>query len=272
MDNKSDQSQRKYFLYVEIAIAAFLLLLVMAVFTQYCTGPAGALGPPGPAGEIGPPGPAGDTTVVGGPPGAPGDTGPVGAVGAAGPPGERGAAGISDLIGPAGPQGEPGLEGLPGPVGEPGAQGPIGPPGAQGAMAFINPPPASLQRPNVNHLLFFQHDGILIDSASSVEIPNRASRRNVDLTGKQAIRAQWAHSLSTDQVQVSLEFYRASSNVWITMIPRYGATVDAYHNQVSTWVGVPQFEASKDFLVRATVHIMSDGLKPRITYIELDAR
>ena len=254
----------------ELVIGGLLLVIIVLAVAGVCTGPEGRIGPPGPEGPTGPAGPQGETTGVGGPPGPPGDTGPMGA---AGPTGPQGAAStIPGEVGPAGEVGPPGLLGDVGPVGPVGGQGPTGPQGPPGELAFLQPAPEALARPNVNHLLFFDREGVLVEKPNSIEVPNRLSRRHIDLTGKQAIRAQWGHNQKSGVIKLSIDFYRLASRTWITMIPIFGSEVEPYSNQVSVWVSIPRFEkADNDFLVRARIH--GDGtLDARITYVELDAR
>ena len=271
-----DRAQ-KYTMYATFAVAGLLLLLVLGMVAGYCKGATGALGPPGPEGVVGPAGPQGipgTERVAAGPPGPPGDTGPRGEAGPQGPDGLPGEPGQVGATGPAGPTGAgtPGTDGALGPIGPPGSAGPMGPPGPAGELAYLTAAPAALLRPNVNHLVFFDNEGVLITNPNSIEIPNRLSRRNIDLTGKQAIRVQWAHSLSSAAIKLSLDFYKASSNIWVTMVPMFGADVAPFTNQTSVWVSIPQFENNNgQFLIRAQVHGDS-VLDPRITYIELDAR
>ena len=251
--------QERYILYVEISIAAILLMMLAGLFAGLCTGPAG---PPGPQGEAGPQGPAGDTTTMIGPQGATGITGPEG------PEGPQGATGPE---GPPGPQGETAVE--TGPIGPPGPQGPPGPVGPQGQIGYINAPPAALARPNVNHTLVFSANGIAIGAAASygTEPPNRVSRRVIDVTGKSAIRAQWAHDLD-EIVQLRIEYlHKDTTNHWSELIPAFGTKVLPFQNQTSEWYAIPQNEDHLNFLVRAI--IKGDGsLSPKVTYIELDAR
>jgi hypothetical protein len=274
-----DRAQ-KYTMYATFGVAALLLFLVLGMVAGLCKGPMGIIGPPGPEGVVGPAGPQGipgTERIAAGPPGPPGDTGPVGPSGPTGAEGSPGVAGSPGATGPtgatgAGEPGPTGAEGVAGAPGVPGIAGPRGPAGAAGELAFLNAAPVALERPNVNHLIFFDNEGVLITNPNSIEIPNRLSRRNIDLTGKQAIRVQWAHSLSSAAIKLSIDFYKASSRIWVTMIPIFGAEVDAFANQTSVWVSVPQYENNNaQFLIRAQVHGDS-VLDPRITYIELDAR
>jgi hypothetical protein len=253
------EKQNRYILYIEISIAAILLMMLAGMFAGLCNGP---IGPAGPQGEPGPQGPAGDTTTMIGPQGATGTTGVAGPEGPQGPEGPEG---------PPGPQGETAVEAGPeGPAGPPGPPGPQGPPGGIG---YINAPPAALARPNVNHTLVFSASGISVGSAATygTEIPNRVSRRVLDLTGKSAIRAQWAHHL-TEMLQLEIQFLETgSTDTWLTLIPPFGTAVAASQNQVSEWYAVPQNEDHLNFMVRAVV--VGDGsLSPNVTYIELDAR
>ena len=259
-----------YTLWLTAAGVLLLALLALGMFAGLCTGPAGPPGETGPQGVVGPAGPQGamgEERVAAGPPGPPGDTGPPG-TGATGPAGTQGETGPKGELGPAG---ETGLIGLTGEVGPPGPEGPVGPPGPQGELAFLQPAPAALERPNINYLLFFQSDGILMADVSSVEVPDRLSRRNIDLTGKQAIRAQWAHSLNGAYPKLSIDYYKTSIQQWVTLIPQFGASLTAFSNQTSTWISIPRFETG-DFLVRAMIHGGPDTLSPRVTYVELDAR
>ncbi len=253
------EKHNRYVLYIEATIAGILLIMLAGLFAGLCNGP---VGPPGPQGEVGPQGPAGQTTTM---------TGPQGATGVAGPPGPQGEVGPE---GPAGPQGDPGVEtGLEGPQGPPGAAGPRGPRGKTGEIGYINAPPVALARPNVNHTLVFSTSGVSVPSASihGTELPNRVSRRVLDLTGKSAIRVQWAHDLN-ETIKLKIEFLLTdTTDSWVTLIPAFGATVLPYQNQVSEWYAVPRNEDLLNFVVRAIV-VGNDSLSPKITYIELDAR
>jgi hypothetical protein len=251
--------QNRYILYVEITIAGILLMMLAGLFAGLCNGP---VGPVGPQGEVGPQGPAGDTTTM---------SGPQGATGVAGPPGLQGEVGPQ---GPQGPQGEQGVEtGLVGPQGPPGPAGPAGPAGEAGEIGYINAPPSALAKPNVNHTLVFSTSGVSVPSATNygTELPDRISRRVLDLTGKSAIRVQWAHDLN-ETMKLKVEFLRSdTTDVWGTLIPAFGATVLPFQNQISEWYAVPTNEDLLNFMVRAIV-IGNDSLSPKITYIELDAR
>ncbi len=238
-------------------IAVFLGFLVLFAIGGYCTGPQGAIGPQGLQGEIGRLGPPGEATVTSGPPGPPGDTG---AMGPAGPAGETG------LPGPTGPAGDStGVTGPAGPAGPPGPQGPTG------DVGFLIAAPASLQKPNVNHILFFESSGVLVENATNLEFPNRISRRNVEWFEKQSFRAQWAHNLNSATVKLSVEYYEPSANKWLALMPPFGEAVEPYTPQASLWYAIPRFAASTNFLVRAVIH--GDGeLDPKVTFVELDAR
>ncbi len=198
-------------------------------------------------------------------------------------PGERGP------VGPKGPEGPPGLQGPPGPAGPPGSggeQGPPGPtgeqgsPGPQGQSAFINLPEVLLETPRINHLLFFEEDGILVENPSDMgtEFPNKATERTLTLKGETwdegapVFLAQWAHSLSTFKLRLSIEFYDSTTSNWRTLIPAFGWDAAPFSNQISGWWAIPGNNVSyANFLVRAVVH--GDGqLDPRITYVELSAR
>jgi len=249
-------------LYVGIILVVGFLGLLTA--GGYCKSAPGSLGPTGPQGEIGPVGPPGPETGLTGPPGPPGDTGPPGDVG---PPG----AGAPGPVGPAGDLGPPGPTGEPGTVGETGPLGPGGPQGPPGDAIVLNAPPGALTNTNLNYILFFDSAGVLVENANNSEVPNRVSRRNIDLTGKQAIRAQWSHSLEQANIRMSLQFYRTATNAWVDLVPLSGGPVAAYAPQVSNWYAVPLYIGSNEFLVRAIVH--GDGeLDPLVIFIEVDAR
>jgi hypothetical protein len=249
-------------LYVELVIVGLLVVMMAGMFAGYCAGPQGAAGPQG---EAGPVGPAGSTTTVAGPQGASGPEGPPGQPGEVGPPGPQGP-----------PSGATGPEGPPGPVGPIGPIGPVGPPGIQGSpgeLAYINAPPAALARPNVNHIILFAIDGVEVPNAADVgtELPNRVTRRAIDVTSKAAIRAQWAHNLTTP-MRLRIEFLRSgTTDDWAVLIPGFGESVGAFNNQVSSWYSIPVYEAHQNLVVRGLV--MGDGdSSPRVTYIELDVR
>ena len=261
----------KYVLYAEIVIAGILLVLMAGMFAGMCAGPVGLTGPQG---EVGPAGPQGASSPVKTAPG------PQGATGVAGP---QGAVGPQGVAGPIGPQGETAVEPGPvGPQGAPGPPGPQGPSGEKGEIGYINAPPAALARPNVNHTLVFSVEGVEIPAAaaSGTELPNRISRRAIDVTGKSAIRAQWAHNLTvpadtidqTDIIKLRIEFLRSgTTNTWAGLVPAFGTGVEPFHNQVSAWYGVPVNEIHSNLVVRASV--LGNGvLSPKVTYIELDVR
>lgn len=242
-------------------ILLVLLLLALSVAGGACKGPVGLIGPEGPQGNQGEPGATGDKGETATSPGAPGDTG------ATGPQGEQGEQGVQGI------QGEKGdNNGIEGPQGEIGPAGPIGP---QGNVGFLNAAPADLLKPNVNQTLFFKIDGVtvtdpgLASAGEAVEIPNRLSRRNIDLTGKGAIRMQWAMNISSSSVKVGLEF-QTDAGSWISMVPSFGDDSGAYANHTSPWVGIPVGERD-ELLVRVMVE--GDGeLDPALTYVEVDAR
>ncbi len=240
---------------VEVVLVLIGALILIGMFTGACQGPGGAPGLTGPIGEAGPIGPVGETTVTSGPPGPPGDVGPAGPAGG-GP------------VGPAGPAGP--STGVPGPEGPVGPVGPVGPPGE---VAILGAAPSAVTNPNVNHLLFFVTDGVLIENPTAstpLEIPNRTSRRTIDLTGKQMVRLQYAHNLESADIKILLQFWRAANNTWHTMINPVGISTVPFANQTSQWAAVPQFEGPS-FLVRVLVY-GNGKLDPRITYVEIDAR
>jgi hypothetical protein len=247
---------RSSVLLVEGFLGFMLFLLVIGAFTNTCNGPRGMTGLQG---VVGPAGPAGATTGVPGIAGNPGNVGPAGPGGPAGP------------AGPQGPAGE--TTGVPGPTG---LTGPIGPAGPPGDMGFLNAAQKSLLKPNVNQILFFQTAGVVVENPGlasgglAKEIPNRMSRRTIDLTGKGAIRLQWAHTLQSAAIKVRLDYQTTGSTAWYVLIPFFGADTTPYANQTSPWYGLA-FEDQKEILVRVMVE--GDGvLDPGITYVEVDAR
>ena len=234
LETPKQNKHNRNILYVEGTIAAILLIMLAGLFAGLCKGP---VGPPGPQGEIGPQGLPGDTTT---------------------------------MIGPQGATGVQGSEGPPGPIGP---AGPPGPEGPQGEIGYINAPPAALSRPNVNHTLVFSATGISAGAVPTYgnELPNRISRRVLDVTGKSAIRVQWAHDL-TEIIQLKVEFLKDNTtDNWMTLIPAFGTAVLPFQNQTSEWYAIPINEDHLNFLVRAVI-IGNGILTPKVTYIELDAR
>ena len=234
LETPKQNKHNRNILYVEGTIAAILLIMLAGLFAGLCKGP---VGPPGPQGEIGPQGLPGDTTT---------------------------------MIGPQGATGVPGSEGPSGPIGP---AGPPGPEGPQGEIGYINAPPAALSRPNVNHTLVFSATGISAGAVPTYgnELPNRISRRVLDVTGKSAIRVQWAHDL-TEIIQLKVEFLKDNTtDNWMTLIPAFGTAVLPFQNQTSEWYAIPINEDHLNFLVRAVI-IGNGILTPKVTYIELDAR
>tara|TARA_R110000823_G_scaffold308911_3_gene432784 strand:+ start:762 stop:1163 length:402 start_codon:yes stop_codon:yes gene_type:complete len=130
--------------------------------------------------------------------------------------------------------------------------------------------------PNVNQILFFQTSGVVVENPGlasgglAKEIPNRMSRRTIDLTKKGAIRLQWAHTLQSAAVKVRLEYQPAGRDIWRVLVPFFGADLTPYANQTSGWYGIAS-EDKKELFVRIMVE--GDGvLDPAITYVEVDAR
>ena len=234
LETPKQNKHNRNILYVEGTIAAILLIMLAGLFAGLCKGP---VGPPGPQGEIGPQGLPGDTTTM------------------------------------IGPQGATGVQGSEGPSGPIGPAGPPGPEGPQGEIGYINAPPAALSRPNVNHTLVFSATGISAGAVPTYgnELPNRISRRVLDVTGKSAIRVQWAHDL-TEIIQLKVEFLKDNTtDNWMTLIPAFGTAVLPFQNQTSEWYAIPINEDHLNFLVRAVI-IGNGILTPKVTYIELDAR
>jgi hypothetical protein len=256
---------RSSVLIVEGFLGAMLFLLVVAIFTKSCNGPPGMQGLQGIQGVAGPAGPTGDTTAVAGIAGNPGDPG------LRGPAGPQGVQGIAGPAGPAGADGaDTGIVGPAGPI------GPIGPAGPAGELGFLNPSPQSLLLPNVNQILFFQTSGVVVENPGlasgglAKEIPNRMSRRTIDLTKKGAIRLQWAHTLQSAAIKIRLEYQPAGRDIWRVLVPFFGADLTPYANQTSGWYGIAH-EDKKELFVRIMVE--GDGvLDPAITYVEVDAR
>ena len=258
---------RSSVLIVEGFLGLMLFLLVVAIFTNSCNGPPGMQGLQGMPGVVGPAGPPGDTTAIGGIAGNPGDPG------LTGPAGPQGIQGVQGVAGPAGADGlDTGIVGPAGPI------GPIGPAGPAGELGFLNPSPSSLLLPNVNQILFFQTAGVVVENPSSTslptglpkEIPNRMSRRTIDLTDKGAIRLQWAHTIQSAAIKVQLEYQPAGSNIWRVLVPFFGADLTPYANQTSSWYGIAGVNKTEVFV---RVMVEGDGvLDPAITYVEVDAR
>ncbi len=256
---------RNSVLIVEGFLGFMLFLLVIGIFTGSCNGPRGLQGIQGIQGIEGVAGPAGDTTGVLGIPGNPGDTGPVGPAGPQGIQGEQGIQGIP---------GE--TTGIAGPAGADGAVGPVGPAGPPGDMGYLNGAPSSLLKPNINQILFFQTAGVTVENPGlsaggfAKEIPNRMSRRTIDLTHKGAIRIQWAMNIQSPDIRLQLEYQPAGTSIWRVLVPFFGADVAPYANHTSGWYGLAP-DDTKELFVRVVVE--GNGiLDPGITYVEVDAR
>ena len=253
---------RNSVLIVEGFLGFMVFLLVIGIFTGSCNGPRGLQGIQGIQGIEGVAGPAGETTGVLGIPGNPGDVGPVGPAGPQGIQGEQGIQGI------------PGdTTGIPGPAGAVGPTGPAGPPGD---MGYLNGAPSSLLKPNINQILFFKTDGVTVENPGlssggfAKEIPNRLSRRTIDLTHKGAIRIQWAMQIQSPDIRLQLEYQPAGTSIWRVLVPFFGADVAPYANHTSGWYGLAPEDTTELF-----VRIVVEGngvLDPAITYVEVDAR
>ncbi len=274
-----DNENRKRFTRTD-AWATIIVALLVGLLLGYISGVwEGPEGPAGPVGEVGPEGPPGAADVVTGPAGPQGATGPVsdkgargegGPIGAAGPAGAQGPPGQPGLagdVGPAGVQGEQGVAGEPGPTGPQGIQGP------PGVVGFLNPPPSALEALTLVYPILFAPDGVVVTnpSAEGTEPPRGITRRSLDLTERQAIRVQFAHSLANG-IHLSVEYFDAThSPRWRPLIPATGTAKAPYANQTSSWYSLPAFYDYANYFVRVVVH--GDGeLDPEFTYISLDAK
>lgn len=161
-----------------------------------------------------------------------------------------------------------GSSGLTGPVGAPGA---AGPPGPTGPVAYLNPPPG-LQLPIVAYPLLFHPEGIVVENPgpSGIEIPNGLSRRIMDLTKIQAVRAQWAHNLADAPISLQLQYSDPFSGIWLPLTDKTGTLTAAYQTQSSEWVATPRFLGSA---VTVRAFVFGPGtLSPKITYVTMDGR
>lgn len=258
-----------------VGLLALLFIIAAGMFSGYCSGPRGSTGPQG---QVGPQGPAGDVTTVRGPQG---DPGPAGATGARGPAGESGPIGPagkdSEVMGPPGEIGEMGPigeTGPPGPQGEPGEIGPAGPPGPKGDLGYLKPAAATEDAPVVHIQLLFHPAGIVVTDAAvgGSGIPNLVDQRTLSFKGRQAVRAQYGHSLDGSSIRLAVWFWDASLGQWGTLVPAFGSNVAPHQNHTSTWYAVPlSLTTLGNVLVRSQV--FGDGvLDPAITYITLDVR
>ncbi len=273
---EANSENRKRFTRTD-AWATIIVALLVGLLLGYISGVwEGPEGPAGLIGEVGPEGPPGAADVLTGPAGPQGATGPVGDKGARGEVGPMGAAG------PAGAQGPPGQPGLIGDIGPAGIQGDLGPVGPQGesgpqgppgVVGFLNPPPSALEALTLVYPILFAPDGVVVTnpSADGTEPPKGITRRSLDLTERQAIRVQFAHSLDNG-IQLGVEYYDPDhSPRWRLLIPATGTAQAPYANQTSTWYSLPAFYAYADHFIRVIVY--GDGeLDPEFTYISLDAK
>lgn len=263
------------------ALVALLLMIVAGMFTGYCQGADGAAGAAGPQGPTGGQGPPGDLATVRG---SQGDPGPAGETGARGPAGETGPAGPvgqdSEVVGPpgeAGPIGEtgpPGPQGMVGEPGEPGATGTPGERGAPGPIGYINPPPTALENPNTATMVLFAPDGVVMTDASAdgTEVRNQMTQRRLILQERQAVRVQWAHSLTDIPVKLGVEYWSSSEGRWRTLVSPDGGEVPAYTPQHGAWYSVPLYGVNRlNTLVRAKVYGNGEW-DPAITFITIDVR
>lgn len=220
-------------------VIAILLVLILGViyYESPFKGPAGATGPQG---EIGPQG----------------KQGTVGAVGPRGPEG---------IVGNTGPRGETG------PAGTPGTQGPMGPPGKD----LVAQPPPGNTLPSVNLQVYLLPVSAGFDSGTPPtaggEVLYNASRRTVDLTGRQYIRTQWAHTLNNSATNlVQLQYSTNGGINWTPFTPAFGMSVPANTNQTQPdWYSLFGLNT---VLVRAVLFGDNGATKPLINYIMLEAR
>jgi len=269
IERRADNLSRALQAGIFLALVGVILLLLGG----YCTGPPGPIGPVGVEGPVGEKGSQGEAVDVVGPPGPKGD---VGGDGGVGPRGETGAAGP---IGEAGPQGEVGPigetgAGERGEKGEGGSQGPAGGTGPPGPITYINAAPG-IAGIIVPYTLLFAAEGIEVTDAGSAgtEVPRRLSRRVLDLSVAQAVRAQWAHNIdSQDVVKLRVEYWNSLGSRWVFLTPHIGESVSAFANQSTQWVSTPRFLPDIG-AVRVRVMVAGDGaLDPKITYVTLDTR
>jgi hypothetical protein len=254
------------------ALVALLFIIAAGMFAGYCRGSDGAAGAEGPIGPTGAQGPPGGVTTVRGPqgdPGPPGETGIRGPVGETGPAGPVGPG--SDVMGPPGETGPIGETGPPGPTGE---VGPAGPPGPTGELGYLKPAAVTEDAPLVQIQMLFHPTGIVIPDAAAAgsNIPNLVDQRTLSFKGRQAVRAQYGHSLDGSSIRLAVWFWDVSIGQWRTLVPAFGSNVAPHQNHTSNWYAVPlSLTGSGDVLVRSQV--FGDGvLDPALTYITLDVR
>jgi hypothetical protein len=257
------------------ALVALLFIIAAGMFAGYCRGSEGVAGPVGPEGRAGAKGDIGDVTTVRGPQGDPGPAGEPGIRGPAGETGPPGPAGEdSTVLGPPGETGPIGETGSPGPQGVAGEIGPAGPPGAQGELGYLKPAAVTEDAPLVQIQLLFHPTGIIVPDAAATgaNIPNLVDQRTLSFKGRQAVRAQYAHSLDGSSIRLAVWFWDSSIGQWRTLIPAFGSNVVAHQTHTSNWYAVPLALTERgDVLVRSQV--FGDGaLDPAITYITLDVR
>lgn len=132
-----------------------------------------------------------------------------------------------------------------------------------------------MRNPNYSYTLLFATEGLEFTDAppEGMEFPNGVTRRLVDLSGRQALRVQFAHSLSSADVQLRLEFHHPKTDYWQAMTDAIGDEVAPFTNQASPWYSVPLFTGRDDgeYLVRPRI-VGNGELDPKFTYIVIDAR
>ncbi|MEA3272156.1 MAG: hypothetical protein U9P90_00635 [Patescibacteria group bacterium] len=125
-----------------------------------------------------------------------------------------------------------------------------------------------------SYALFKDAEGLLIRnlSSSGEEIPNKVAHQKIDLSANTEVRAQFAHSLSSDVIKLRVDFSTDGCSTWnaVPLVPSFGSDVGANNNQTSSFSNIPS-EALGDICTRV-VFIGNNTMDPIIRYVNLDVK
>ncbi|MGI0011844.1 MAG: hypothetical protein ACREBU_00160 [Nitrososphaera sp.] len=144
--------------------------------------------------------------------------------------------------------------------------GPPGPP------LYLNASPAAQAIPLVNYTVIFSVEGVIVEkpTGKGKEFSNGISRRMLDVSGRQAIRVQFAHNQFSEAIKLAMDFSPDNGASWLGLTPPFGEERQANDNQSGPWYAIPQGYGNQ-ILIRAIVY--GDGiLSPAFRYVILDVR